>query len=142
MLRFLSLGMVALLVSGNAYADSPEAVAERCAKKVEQVVVRATNAAREETRECVRQINALQEQGRHEAAAELARECIRKATARTENAAEYVTELCDRCIDHLLDLDAPQLARRIHNLCKEAIETLRAILQRERNAILDALEDY
>ena len=142
MLRFLSLGMVVLLISGNAYADSPEAVAKRCADKVEQVVARATNAAEEETHECVRQINALQEQGRHEAAAELARECIRNATQRTENAAEYVTELCDRCIVHLLELDAPQLARRIHNLCEDAIETLRAILQRETNAILDALEDY
>ena len=135
MLRYLSLGLVTgFCLVGNAYAHSPEDVAARCADKVEQIVERATH-------ECVRRINALQDKGRHEAAAELARECITNATQRTHNAARYVNEICDECVEVLLRLDAPQLARRINHLCDEAVETLRAILQREKNAILDALED-
>lgn len=70
-----------------------------------------------------------------------ARECITNATQRAHNAARYVNEICDECIDVLLRLDAPQLARRINHLCGEAVETLRVILQREKNAILDALEN-
>lgn len=142
MLRNLSLGIVAVVcLVGNAVAHSPEDVAERCADRVEQVVERAANAAQDETHECVRRINALQDQGRDEAAAKLARECINNATQRTQNAARYVEEICDECIEVLLRLDAPQLARRINHLCDEAVETLRVILQREKNAILDALED-
>jgi ElaB/YqjD/DUF883 family membrane-anchored ribosome-binding protein len=91
MLRYLSLGLVIGFLSvGNAFAHSPEEVAARCADSVEQVVLRATNAAKDETHECVRRINALQDQGRHEAAAALARECIANATQRTENAVRYV----------------------------------------------------
>lgn len=142
MLRKMVLGMVAVVVmAGSALAHDPQDVAERCANKVEQVVERATNAARDETRECVRKINALQGQGRDEAAKKVARECIANATQRTRNAVRYTNAVCDECIEVLLRLDAPRLARRINNLCEEAVETMRVILQREKNAILDALED-
>ncbi|MBC8354936.1 MAG: hypothetical protein H8E66_23405 [Planctomycetes bacterium] len=142
MLRKLSLGLVVgLCMVGNALAHSPEDVAERCANKVEQVVERATNAAQDETHECVRRINALQDEGRDEAAKRVARECITNATERTHNAVRYVNAVCDECVEVLLRLDAPQLARRINHLCDEAVETLRVILHREKNAILDALED-
>lgn len=142
MLRNLSLGLVmGLCLVGNVLAHSPEDVAARCADRVEQVVERATNAAMDETHECVRRINALQDQGRHEAARKLAQQCINNATQRTQNAVRYVNEICDECIEVLLRLDAPELARRINHLCDEAVETLRVILQREKNAILDALED-
>ncbi len=142
MLRYLSLGVVAgLCLVGNAFAHSPDDVAARCADQVEQVVERATNAARDETHMCVRRINALQDQGRDEAAKKVARECITNATQRTHNAARHVHAICDECIELLLRLDAPQLARRINHLCDEAVETLRVILQREKHAILDALGD-
>lgn len=142
MLRKLSLGLVVgLCVVGNALAHSPEDVANRCAARVEQIVERATNAAKDETRVCVRKINALQDQGRDEAAKNVARECITNATQRTRNAVRYVNAVCDECIEVLLRLDAPRLARRINHLCEEAVETLRVILNREKNVILDALED-
>jgi hypothetical protein len=43
------------------------------------------------------------------------------------------------CIDILLDMGEPQLARRVNNACNDAIERLRSILQREKNAIRTAL---
>ncbi len=139
MLRMLGGGILMglCLMSG---ARGSEELAQRCAQQVQQTIERATIAAAEETRECVRQIVELQRQGRHEAAIQVARECLRRATARTENAAAYVNQICDRCIAELLDRGEPMLARRIDQLCDEAIATLRSILQRQREAILEALQ--
>ncbi len=138
MLRFLCIGMFAGLCLLNG-AGASERMAQLCAQHVEQTVQRATLAATEETRECVRRIVALKEQGQHDEALRLARECMQRATNRTEKAVEYVTQICNRCIAALLAHDEPELARRIDRLCSEAIATLRSLLQRQRNAIHDAL---
>jgi Arc/MetJ-type ribon-helix-helix transcriptional regulator len=140
MLRYLGSGLIfGLCLMGNALAQSPEEVAARCAHKIEQIVERAKNAAIEETHHCVRRINELIDQGHHEAAAEVVRRCIHSATVRTHDAVRRVNEICDECIAVLTRLHAPELARRIRHLCDEAIANLREILEREKNAILDAL---
>ncbi len=122
-------------------ADHAAAFAQECAEHVQQIVQRCQNAAAKETHECVRRINALQAQGRERAARRVARECIEQATTRTENCVEAVHKICSDCIDVLLFLGEPELARRMHNVCEDAVEKLRGILQREKQAIQAALEN-
>lgn len=138
-----SVPMAALLVlvlAQNAQAQSPERIAHRCVEHVNQIVERCTNAAADETHECIRRINELLEAGRYEAAREVAQQCIRSATARTEDCVRAVRQACERCINVLLDMGQPELARRVHNACEDAVEVLRHLLQRETNAIQNALE--
>ncbi len=129
-----------MMATNSAMAQSsPEDVAARCANRINEIVDRCQNAASDETTECVRKIRRLLADGRRKAARRVAAECIRSATARTEKCVNRVERLCNACIETLQDMGAPQLARRINNLCEEAIEDLRAILQRQKNAIREAL---
>jgi hypothetical protein len=131
-----------LLLAGTNSAsaqDSPEDLAARCVEAVDGVVDRCTNAAADETQECVRKIRRLLAAGRVEAAHRVARACVASATERTENCARRVNRICDACIDLLLELGEPELARRVNNACEEAISQLRSLLQREKNAIETAL---
>ncbi len=132
--------VLVLVLAQTASAQSPERLAHRCVEYVNNIVDRCTNAAADETHECIRQINALLEAGRYEAAREVAHECIRSATARTEHAAELIESARVRCVNALLEMGAIELARRVSNACDDAIEQLRHLLQREKNAIQNALE--
>lgn len=129
-----------MIFTNTAFADtSPEDLAARCVTNVNGIVDRCQNAAAEETVECVRKIRRLLAAGREDAARDVARKCIRSATTRTENCANRVNRICNACIDELLELGAPQLARRVNNVCEDAISDLRSTLQREKNAIRTAL---
>lgn len=119
--------------------SSPEDVAARCVNAVNGIVDRCQDAAGDETAQCVRKIKKLLEDGRERAARRVAADCIRSATARTENCANRVKRICRTCIDTLLDMGAPHLARRVENVCEDAISDLRTTLQREKRAIRDAL---
>ncbi|MBT5311430.1 MAG: hypothetical protein HOL38_07590 [Verrucomicrobia bacterium] len=125
--------------SASAYHNSPEDLAARCVNAVDGVVDRCTNAAADETQECVRTIRRLLSNGEVRAAHRVARECIRSATTRTENCANRVDRICLACIDILLEMGEPQLARRVNGVCEDAISQLRSLLQREKNAIRTAL---
>lgn len=130
-----------LSASNTAMADdqSPERIAARCVDAIDDTVDRCAHAAAKETHECVREIRRLLAAGRIRAAHRVARACVRSATDRTEHCADRVELICDVCIDILLDMGEPQLARRVNNACNDAIERLRSILQREKNAIRTAL---
>lgn len=132
--------VVVLALTQPVSAQSPERLAQRCVEYVNQIVNRCANAAADETHECIRTIEALLAEGNYERAREVAAECIRSATARTEHAAGLVESARVRCVNALLEMGAEELARRVSNACDDAIEQLRHLLQREKNAILDALE--
>ncbi len=140
MSKFLMM-MVAVSfgMASTASAHDPEDIAHRCAHRVNQIVHRCNTATAEETHECVRKINALLEQGRVDAAHAVARECIQSATERTRKCIHAVDTTCEECIDILLRLGAPDLARRIANICDHAVEVLKTTLQREKNIIREAL---
>lgn len=131
-----------MLVSNPASAHpAPEDVATRCVTAVNQVVDRCQSAAADETKECLQTIRRLLSEGREEAARRVAADCIASATERTENGARYIKRICNACIDALIDLGAPQLARRVNQACDDAISSLRTTLQREKNAIRSAFAD-
>jgi hypothetical protein len=132
--------VLVLALAQSASAQSPERLAHRCVEYVNSIVERCANAAADETHQCIREINALLEAGRYEAAVEVARECIRSATARTEHAAGLIESARTRCINILLEVGEVELARRVSNACDDALEQLRHLLQREKNAIQNALE--
>lgn len=126
--------------TNTTYAEtSPEDLAARCVSKVNSIVDRCQNAAADETTKCVNKIQRLLADGQESAAQDVAKECIRSATTRTEKCANRVNRICNACIDQLLELGAPQLARRVNNACEDAISDLRSTLQREKNAIRNAL---
>jgi len=117
---------------------SPEDIAERCTAKVNNVVDRCRDAASTETERCLRVIRKLLATGHRKAARRVARDCIQSATDRTGQCVDRVWRICDACIDKLLALGAFKLARRVHGVCEDAVEDLRAILQREKSAIRGA----
>ena len=143
MWKVLLSGVCLSLVSTWAVAADPppERLAAECIAEVQQVVERVGNVSAEETAQCVRTINELQDLGRFDAAEDVANECVRTATQRARNAANYITRLCDACIDDLLGLGEIELARRVHSACEDGISDLRGILQREKSAIANALAD-
>ncbi|MDX1968306.1 MAG: hypothetical protein SFV23_14105 [Planctomycetaceae bacterium] len=135
-------GFVLLAASTSFAAESSsEALAARCIHEVEQVVVRAANAAADETEQCVRTINALQDQGRDAAAEQVAADCLRAATGRARNAARFITRICNVCVETLIDRDEIELARRVNSACEDGIAALRQLLERETAAISEALAD-
>jgi hypothetical protein len=144
MIRFaLMVCTVAVLATTatTASAHNPERIAARCLEEVRGLVDRCTNAAAHETKECVRKINALQEQGRDEAAIRVARECVESARHRTRRCISEIRDVCTRCIDFLLDIGEEDLAARVRWNCGDAIEDVENVLAREVSAIQAALAD-
>lgn len=133
-----ALGLMMLTTTASAQT-TPEDLAARCVSAVNGIVDRCQNAAADETEECVQKIRRLLADGRERAARRVAAECIETATERTEKCAKRVNRICDACIDELVDLGAPQLARRVNNACEDAISDLRSTLQREKKVIRNAL---
>lgn len=131
--------IVGSLLTLPALAQNPDEIAARCLNAMQQVVDRDAAIAAEETHECVRRINALQEAGRQDAARQVARTCLTHATERSQQAAQRIRRICHECVEVLVRLGAPELARRVERGCEQAIEQLRHILQRQRNAIEQAL---
>ncbi len=140
-LLFAFCAAAGLMMATNSASaqSSPEDVAARCANLINGVVERCQDAAGDETAECVRKIRRLLADGRERAARRVAADCIRSATARTRKCVSRVERLCNACIETLQDMGAPQLARRINNVCEDAVAALRTTLQREKHAIREAL---
>jgi len=132
-----ALGLMMMTTTVSAHT-SPEDIAARCVGNVNGIVDRCQNAAADETAECVQKIQRLLADGQERAARDAARKCIRSATTRTENCANRVNRICNACIEKLVSMGATQLARRVNNVCEDAISDLRATLQREKNAIRNA----
>lgn len=119
--------------------ENPIDAAQRCIERVEQLVARCENAAREETQRCVHEIRRLKADGQYEAAVQVARECIARSRQRTRNCIAEVREVCTRCIDYLLGFGLEELAQRVRYNCGAAIEQLETIHQRVENVIQEAL---
>ncbi|QDT44200.1 hypothetical protein Pan241w_43080 [Gimesia alba] len=132
-----TLGLLMVTSTASAHT-SPEDLAARCVGAVNGIVDRCQNAAADETQECLQKIRRLLAEGRERAARRVAADCIESATERTENCAKRINRICDECVDQLVSLGAPQLARRVNSACEDAISDLRSTLQRQKNAIRGA----
>ena len=139
LLAFCAAAGLMMITSTASAQTTPEDLAARCVKLVNKTVDRCQNAAADETKDCVRKIRRLKADGKERDARRVARECIRSATTRTENCVNRVNRICNVCIDKLVNLGAPKLARRVNNVCEDAVSDLRSTLQREKNQIRKAL---
>ena len=124
----------------TAHAQSPQDIAARCVGEVTETVERCRRAAAAEVKECVPLIRRLVEAGEIERAREVARNCVTSAENRTKRCVDHVHSVCRRCVALLLNLGAPELARRVAFVCEDAVKDLRHILQREKHAIETALQ--
>tara|TARA_R110001592_G_scaffold359790_1_gene667058 strand:- start:69214 stop:69648 length:435 start_codon:yes stop_codon:yes gene_type:complete len=130
-----------MLVTETVFAHTaPDDLAARCVAKVDQTIDRCESAAADETTECLQQIRRLLADGQEQAARRVAADCIDSATERAEKCAKYIKRLCNACIDELVNLGATQLARRVNQVCEDAISDIRLILQREKNTIQNAFD--
>ncbi len=129
-----------LLLSANtASAHSPEEIAAQCVEAIHKTVERCTTTTRTRAQNCVRTIRRLRAAGQEEAARRVARECIDSLTNQTGNCVTHVKRICDRCVEFLLNIGQPRLARRVDAACDNAVERLRSSLNRAKNAIRSAL---
>jgi len=108
--------------------------------RVDEILERCTRVAASETKDCVQAIRRYLAAGRRDLAIQTARECIQAARERTRRCSHAVRETCTECIDWLLAHGAERLAARVRHVCADALEQLENLLQRQENAIRDALE--
>lgn len=120
--------------------EPPEHVFERCVREVRHAVHRCTTANEETTKECLRKIRVLLENGEEERARAVARDCIEVIENRTQRCVRYVRAECQQCIEVLLEMEAPELARKLRSICEHAVEKLHANARRAINAIRSAFD--
>jgi len=114
---------------------NPERVAKRCVDSINELAERCVAANVETAHECIRRIHELLEQGDREEAIHVARRCLRVIEERSDDCVDAIHQRCRHCIELLLRLQAPELARRVHNACENAVERVRHSQRRASNAI-------
>lgn len=126
----------------------------RCAGAVTKTALRCTQFNSRKANFVVKEIKQLLVRNRPNAkrqAHALTRRCARVINRKSDRAIKAINHLCGRCIDRLLNLDRPDLARRIHVLCadkakvikdsqREALAMIRSALS-DAGMLLDAVSD-
>lgn len=135
---FTLTAAICLPATARAHTD-PEDVARRCVHRVDQILERCENAAAQETQDCLQAIRRYLNAGRRDLAIRTARECVNSARERTRRCTQEVRDVCTECIDWLLLHGADRLAARVRRVCADAIEQLEMMLERQENAIREAL---
>lgn len=141
-LCFVPATVAVLLATASptfAQDDPAEVIARRCVARVDRAVDRNRNVAAEKTAACLETIRGLLAAGNERRAILEARRCIDAAEDRAEASAIIVNRVCTECRQTLRELGAFELAARVDNVCDDAIAELRTILQRQKNALTNAL---
>ena len=137
---FLLSATVLSFAAQSAQAHDPDAVFERCIAKVRQAVTRCTDANTATTHECLRKIRFLLRHGIVERARAVAARCIDEIKDRTRHCVRYIEATCDECIEVLLRMGAPELARRLDQACDNAVDAVTHNARRGINAIRSAFD--
>ena len=143
-LGLLTIATIAMLVSpqlataqtpDTADTLNPERVAKRCVDSINQLAERCVSANVDTAHECIRRINELLDQGDEEGARRVAARCLHAIEVRSDDCVDEIHRRCRHCIELLLRLQAPELARRVHNACQDAVEHVRHSQRRTSHAI-------
>ena len=113
----------------------PERVARRCINSINELAERCVAANVETAHKCIRRINELLEEGDRHEARHVAHRCIHVINDRSDACVDEIHRRCRHCIELLLRLQSPELARRVHNACENAVERVRHSQRRTTNAI-------
>ncbi len=149
-LGFLAVAIFAILSGPHlAVAQStdapdtpdPERIARRCAEAVNRIADRCVAANGETARRCIRHINELLEAGDVEGARRAAHRCLNVIEERSDDCVAEIHQRCRECIRVLVRLGEPELARRLHHICEEAVERVRHSQRRASNAIRSQFDD-
>ena len=140
------LGMLTLICSfvfttlqtSNARADA-ETMGSRCVNQVHATLDRVESRVADRTTATVTLIERYLAVGRVEAATLAARECFQETKEDLRLAANYMTRICDHCVERLRRMKEFRLARRVANTCSSAIDQLAILLDRQKQVLDDAL---
>ncbi len=131
-----------IVLAGQQFATAqstdgpdPEQIARRCVASVDQIAERCVSANVDTAHECIRRIHELLEAGNTERARAVAHRCLNVIEARSDACVDEIHERCRHCIEILLRLDSPGLARRVREACLDAVERVRHSQRRTSNAI-------
>ncbi len=127
-----------LTMTAQAQANPVEA-AQRCVTHVNRVADRAEAVIADDTAACLQEIRRLLCAGRVEAAHAVARRCHQDAKEVVRRAAAEIDTVCTNCIRYLDSVGAFRLARRVDNHCGLVLDGLDALLDRQQQALADAL---
>lgn len=129
---------IATFMSGTAKADA-ESAAARCVSGIQNTVQRSESLVAERTAETVVLIDRLLNAGRVEAAVAAARDCVQQTREDLRLAGNYIDDITNDCIRSLVRMQEYQLARRVDNARETAFGSLVNLLERQENALADAL---
>ncbi len=135
----VALMCMALAPVARADHVSAEEIAKRCVVTANRLADRcvASNAAT--TQRALAAIRKLLEEGKEDAAIRTARRAAGIITSQSDLCVRQIRQMCDRCIEVLLRLDHPELARRVHAACGDAVERVRHSQRRALSALRNAL---
>jgi hypothetical protein len=140
MLTFVCSLAFSTLPSNTARADA-ESIAARCVTEVQNTVSRVEFIVAQRTTDTVRLIKRYLSVGRVEEAIAAARQCVDQTKDDMRAAAQYITRVCDHCINKLLRMEEYQLARRVAYACDSAIGKFSGLLDRQELVLADALNE-
>jgi len=138
----LTAAVAMLMVAGQqqAQAQDPREILDNCSEELREIVRRCVTRNADTTKETVRKVKALLEQGNRERARAVAARGKRQLAADTDQCVEKIHMLCRRCVNALLDANAPRAARHFREACENAVEKVRQSERRGCHAIEEALE--
>jgi hypothetical protein len=122
-----------------ACAQGADDIAAECAEIVRTTVARVNNSLGDDVQRCVAAIEGHKANGDMAAAIVVARRCVNRVNGTTRAGHSYVKDVCERCINALMDLGEFELAGRLRNICADALDRIEESGQRARNAIRNAL---
>lgn len=120
------------------YPDPAQEVFDECVQSLRHLVARCDNANADTVHEAIRRITDLLNQGKRKEARIVAARAIAKVENTTDLCIEEAHERCRRCVNALVDLNAPELARELVDVCKHVVRLLGAHEERAINAIKGA----
>lgn len=121
-----SLLALALLLLSPGWVQAqddvdPARLFQRCKNAVQtktEGCVRHMNAT---SKECAQLIERLLNAGHEERAKHVARRCLHSIEVTSASCRRSIINICEECIRRLVRLEAEELARRLHGICKRAV---------------------
>ncbi|MEE2639278.1 MAG: hypothetical protein VX768_01510 [Planctomycetota bacterium] len=136
-LALLAVLSVSFQFTQQAKASDPQDVFSRGARQIVSITERHENATSDVTSRCLPRIRRLLKSGNYNEARTTADRCITELGEILDSARTALRTTCERCIDALVQMGAPDLARDIHDLCVRASSRMKDVHDRAVNAIQD-----
>lgn len=125
--------------SATAAEPTPERVFEQCVVRITRISAACTEKNAAIVQECLPLVRRLIADGQDERAARVARRCVGAIDDNSDGCVREIQQLCRRCVNALVELESPELARQLAQGCDRVVTAIRLNQRRARNAIISAL---